>query len=401
MFVPTSAWLVGPATILPEGEASFAMPCVMVNHYNNGYVLRLSGGGGKIFAMAADFRQDAFVAGREYEVTLSVSPDFSQSVSATAHNKGTVLINLQKSDGFYEALRQGRALTLAIGGSSFEFALLGAEDGLARVEECYKPQGNSRTVTEPGQGAAREAMPDEAIPPAYSAMNGGDAMPEPAPMPQPQAPVLAEAPPPAVAEKPQASGDDADDLKRRMAQLDTMIAAAAQKLAALEPAAGAAAPAPVAAAPVPVTGQVAGQPIGRPMASNWLAPAVRQPPAPTQKDVMTAQALPVATHAATSAPAPAAQPAAASAQRQWRAIRGTNLHEVLDVWARHESVRLIWQADEKLAIEESLSMKGSFEEAVQAVLEQHGDDSRRPVGRIFIDPGLNQRVLLVEMKKGS
>lgn len=410
MFVPTSAWLVGPATILPVEQASFAMPCVMVNHFNNGYALRLSGGGGKIFAMAADFRQDVFEPGREYDIAISVPPDFKQTVAATAHNKGTVLVNLQKNEGLYEALRTGKTLSLSIGSGTFDFALLGVSDGLDRVEECYSPEGNTRKVTEPAKGAALQA-PDDAIPPAYSQAMSNTAPPEPkqeAAVPQ----LAAAAPAPAasvpapvstpVANQPRAPEESAE-LKRKMAQLDTMIAAAAQKLAALEPAAGRATapaapvaapatipvPAAAAAPPAPAPQPVPSQPIGRPLASTWLAPAIRQPEPPTKKDVLANN--------------PAALPASLSGTqvRRWRAIRGTNLHEVLDVWARHEHARLLWQAEEGLAIEESVSMQGSFEEAVQAVLEQYGEDGKRPVGRIYVDPALNQKVLLIEMKRGS
>jgi len=417
-FVPTSGWLVGPATILPVSEASFSMPCVMMNSFNNGYVLRLSGGGGKIFAMAADFRQDAFEKGREYDVEIGVDSEFEQRTTAVAHNKGTVLINLQKQDGLYEALRGGKTLSLAVSSGKFEFAMLGVKDGLARMEECYKPNGHTRKITAPSDAPDESAMNreprEDAIPPAYSKAvippppRGEIEEDEPemaAAVPAPRAPV------PAAVPQPKKTDKSADDMAQKMAQLDSMIAMAAKKLAALEPASGAAAPAaaPVAipAAPAVKTTHLPAQPIGRPLAGTWVSP--KKSEGLMQRDITAVPQQPVAVPLPQQPVQPVVQPVAhpiaaaaipqqptVSHERRWRAIGGTNLHEVLDVWARHENARLIWQAETELSVRESVSMQGSFEEAVQVVLQQYADSSRRPVGRIYVDPALNQKVLLVE-----
>jgi len=421
IFTPTSAWLVGPATILPAGRDSFSMPCVMVNNFDNGYILRLSGGGGKIFAMAANFRQDAFEKGETYEVTVGITPDFSKTFPATAHDKETLLINLQKVDGVYAALREAQSLSLAIGSGKFEFAMPGVKDGLKRIEECYSPDGQRKAVSEPRQASASAAPrgPDDAVPPAYSEAVSDDgtedaAVPQIPFAPPPRKVVSAKRVPAIAVEEedlpqpsPSAGKKESEDLQARLVQLDSMIAAAAKKLAALEPAAGAAMPVPVPqpkiqpqiqAPPPPQTqlqvqpqampvaqtqvsqGHVPGQTIGRPLASTWMQPVVK-------KDGLVQREVTAATHPVVAAPA---------LTRRWRAMKGNNIHEVFDVWATHENARLVWQADEEFSINQSVSMQGSFEEAVQTVLEQQNGEGKRPVGRIYVDPILHQKVLVVE-----
>lgn len=454
VFVPTSGWLVGPAAMLPEGGRQISLPCVMAMQYNNGYILRFSGGGGKVFAMAADFRQDAFEKGRAYDAVLKTDAGFTQDVSVTALNRGTLLANLQKQDGLYDALKAGRILSLSVNGAGFEFALAGAEDGLGRVEECYSA---GRSGQGQAGGGGDVSSLSGGIPPSYNRAMKDQTRSAPPPLPAGMHEVSGGGRPSiddmkrAKAEQVSGGGDSpaAPDgaLEQKMAQIDTMLAGVAQKMAALETAAGGGMAVPAAPAgsalpsysppaPAPMQqqspyapqiqvqpspagqaafgkGMAAAQPIGRPLANAWMSQSVARNGGLHQGEVMAAAATPQAAATQPSypyqqqQPPPQAQfpvspllqpPPGGAAERRWRAMRGANLHEVLEVWARYENARLIWQADEDVALAGSVSVTGTFEGAVEKLLNQYGNTGRRPVGKIYADPSQSQKVLLVEMK---
>ncbi len=142
LLTPTSGWLVGPATATPLADAGISLPCVMMTQFNNGFTLRLSVGGGRLFAVAVDFRQNIFDPGSRHDVRIAVPPDFETAVTATAHNAGILLLDLQDVATVYESFQTGPVLRLTIGESRFDFALLGMAEGLQRSETCYQNQAN-------------------------------------------------------------------------------------------------------------------------------------------------------------------------------------------------------------------------------------------------------------------
>ena len=83
IFVPTSAWLVGPATLAHDDKAA---PCVMADQYNNVFLFRFSGGGQKLYAMAVDFRQQAFTPGQTYTVKLGLGSKGDKLIGAQAYD---------------------------------------------------------------------------------------------------------------------------------------------------------------------------------------------------------------------------------------------------------------------------------------------------------------------------
>ena len=56
-------------------------------------------------------------------------------------------------------------------------------------------------------------------------------------------------------------------------------------------------------------------------------------------------------------------------------------------------------AGDEFTIRKSMSVQGRFEEAISSLLNQFGEEKTRPVGKIYIDPQFNQKVLLVESKR--
>ncbi len=416
VFVPTSAWLVGPATLQPVSDSSFTMPCVMMNQYTNGFVVRFSGNSSKILAMAVDFRADILSTGKDYDVKLSIPDRYSEEISAVAHNASTMLISAKQQGAFYDALKSGKYLYLTVGGKELNFALLGVKDGLQRVADCYSPQ---QAPSQPPAQGFRETinrMSSDEVPPAYSAainqkgytpatINTAKTGDDMTPLPD-EAFVVAPA-------AKSAEAIHADDIRQKVAALDAMLKNAESKLAGLEPAAGSGRrTAPVQqdvaiqqSAQTQLKEQVAAKPLGKPLASTWSSPLNNRAKGLEQRDIVVASQGYADVSPQYAAPATATQranPAAASVSREkrWRAIGGTNLHEVLDVWTKSANVQLIWKTENEFSVEESLSVQGTFEEAVLDILQQY-DDGKRPVGRIYIDPVLHQRVLLIETQKGS
>ncbi|HEY8190772.1 MAG TPA: hypothetical protein VIF12_08800, partial [Micavibrio sp.] len=140
VFAPTSAWLVGPASLAANiGNISSKIPCVVANQFSNGFVMRFSGGGQKLMALAIDFRQKAFTPRIRYDVEFSVPGQFFQIVNAAAYDEGTLIFNLQKLPDFYGAMKKAETVVVKVEGKSVTFALIGLDDGFERMETCYNP----------------------------------------------------------------------------------------------------------------------------------------------------------------------------------------------------------------------------------------------------------------------
>ena len=61
---------------------------------------------------------------------------YSRAFVAQAYSESGLLINMQTSSKFHNALSKGKILKMTAGGSVFQFALFGVEDGLNRMESC-------------------------------------------------------------------------------------------------------------------------------------------------------------------------------------------------------------------------------------------------------------------------
>ncbi|MCB9991278.1 MAG: TcpQ domain-containing protein [Rhodospirillales bacterium] len=384
LFVPTSAWLVGLATLVPMNDTGKGMPCVMANQFSNNFVIRFSGGRKRMLAMAIDFRQDTLQVGKTYDVDVEISPDYMTRLEAVALNNGTALINLQESGGFYDALKGGKYMYMTFADQPYNFALLGASDGIKRMEQCYDPGTAQPTQAQQTQSTPQpQAAPyvphgfGEAIPPSYREKN---AIPDDTPASEAMMP----------GPLTQMPGEEIQQLEQQVSALDDMLSQAEQKLASIAPAAGT--PEPEAAEqPQPKQKQTVA-PIGKPLAQAWMAPSTVNRRGLKQPDVMvpSQKAQPAAAQLAS------VQSQAASMERRWRAIRGSNLREVLDVWSASAHVRLVWQADREYSVLESFSIEGSFEKVVASLLEQYNAEDVRPLARIYADPDNGQKVLVVE-----
>jgi hypothetical protein len=349
LFLPGSSWLVGSSSIIAEGSHDTAkLPCVMMNQYNNGYVVRFSGGGNRIMAMAINFKQDAFKSGQYYNISLSVpNAGFDKIVRAKAFDRQTLLFSTQEYDSLYSAISAGKFLNLGVGKRNMSFALLGMKDGLSRMENCYRGQENSIAIP------ANAIEEDDLLTP----MPGG--------------------------EEKVSSIDNALRLaskeinKTQNTQVKPKVIKVSNK------------------APVKFEQNISensdSKASGRKLARTWGSPFKEEV---QQKDVLVnVYDIEPASGEHDNAQKPVSN---YNKIQRWRAIGGSNLRDMLENWSRNANTRLIWTAGYDFPVKNSIIVQGSFEEAVLQVLEQYNQTGVRPVGRIYNDPEAGQRVLLIE-----
>jgi len=81
--------------------------------------------------------------------------------------------------------------------------------------------------------------------------------------------------------------------------------------------------------------------------------------------------------------------------KRWRAVRSRDMIDVLRDWAKASDVKVIWHTDSRFAVLESVSLDGTFEEAVSTLLGQYSQSRIRPRGRLHIDPKTGERALVI------
>jgi hypothetical protein len=432
VFVPTSGWLVGPATLVADDEGQ--LPCVMMNQFNNGFVMRISGGGEQIMGFALDVRQAVFTAGETYDLGVAIEPGFRKIFKAQAYDTATIMAATQDAPELYEALQNAREMTLGVQGKPIKFVMLGVRDGLERVESCFDPKGTARPAprraaaaapvddespTRPGMRTADAPAPKEdSVAAAYrdlllreegdkaaavtapaapskdvdiplTAKAQGQTMPPASTAIRPQPPQVAQPDTVAALDKmePSAGGDSrldrifakAEESIRTQKPADAVPAPAAVTAQAVKPALRPAPAAPARAFPT-ATYQ------GQPLLPNGMVPiAPPAPPAPRQMQVSPPDAQPV------SAPAQAA-----AHSREWRAQPGTHLREVLENWSINAGARLVWKAQGDFTMPAGLTAQGTYESAVLSALKQfESGDGVQPLGQIYSDPATGQKVLVI------
>lgn len=429
--VPTSGWLVGPASLMNDGAG--ALPCVMANQFNNGFVLRLSGGGGKIVGLAVDTRQSLFTAGQAVVLEIAIAPSFRQVLTAQAYDRGMVMATTQDATGFYRAVQEAGTMTLTLDGHSADFVMLGSADGLERIEQCFSPAGTSSPAgnlrgsnnAAPSVSSAMTALagsPPGMQPGMRNATgtrssgnhSSGNQAADTPPDNNNAAPSLSAQESVASAYRrladeaqqvqtmPPARGDALAD-KGAAAQIATPrrapLTAAPDKggaemtgrgdrltrildRAEQGPNAGAAAPTLQPAPKSPAAGRALS--LQDEIAESWLALHTPKPPRQMQVETGNIMANPVK-----------ALPQAATLTREWRAPMGAGLRETLDSWAQQAQVRLIWQAERDYPLPVGLTAQGTFDSAVLSALKQFEGGKAAPLGQIYSDPATGQRVLLI------
>jgi hypothetical protein len=157
-----------------------------------------------------------------------------------------------------------------------------------------------------------------------------------------------------------------------------------------------------------------------PAPSSTKAAAPILPPISMVPEKPKAEPLFVAPTPMSSAPAPAmgylmppagGQPIVASAPtdvsvpamtgssiEMWAANKGTMLKEVLETWGRKANVEISWQAEYDYPLQASVSLTGSFEEAVRKLLEGFQEAQPQPIGYLYNNQAAGQTVLVVQVR---
>ena len=359
LLAPSGAWLVGPTTLADGSDAEVSgMPCVMVNKFSNGSELRFSGGGEEILALALNVGAPTFEVNQSYLITISFEGQAPINLPAEAFSEDTVVVGTEPGNDFYKFLKEKPSMTLQLGTSVMEFSMLGVPHSLKRLEECYKPLPASPAPAPAPSAAATgiKKLDEVSAQKVDELMNEitGNALPA-----APSAPVRAA--PVEKAPEPVAAVSKSADVPAEEATPPR--AAASPQIQ----------PAP---APLP-------EPKAVPAPKSEPAPA----PQPSFKDAKPRDII----DPGTSAPA-----TGEGVQMRWRVMKGANLQSTLDVWAESTKGRLIWKADKPFSMPESMSMQGTFEAAVEAVLARFPRGQARPVGKIYTDPSNGQKVLVIE-----
>jgi len=391
-FSPTGAWQVQSTGLRDtRGLSDVQFPCVMSNKYDNGFLVRFSGGKDRLITMAVDFRQGIFNTGHKYEAAINVGQDYSQPVTGSAFSDSVLIFNLRSLEGLYQALDTGSYMGLSIGQNAMRFNIANISAGLRQLSSCSE-SGQVAVVAESAQAdeaeevyirrqhkPARKSSASEV--PASKALAASEREFQ-APARRSKAVELEEQ---TVLDQEvwvagrgedvqtvidrwsrkagvnfdwQASGTDTvmHDIRHRGSFDEAVQRLLAQNRAASglkgEMASSAGAP----SRPIPIT------------------PAPATPMAKSQERSFMA-----------SGP---------SAVR-WSAPRGSYLEGVLKAWSKRAGVELVWRTDRGFVLGQSVNYDSSYEEAVQEILSMFDKEVLRPVGQLNTDPVTGRRTLLI------
>lgn len=443
VFMPSRAWDVSATELVNiRGLAGTKMPCVLSNEFDNGFVMRLSGGGQKMLAMAVDFRQDVFVKGRQYSGMVALGDSYIKQAQATAFTSSTLIFNLRGMPDFYAQIAQQKSMDISVDGNDFRFSLEGMGSSFAALESCYN--GEKTKTIEPlvtAKADAQTSLASEAdvlkMPPSVSAS---------APLPRSFDEIIAGS----DSTAPQASasaglktmtplpGDVPSSSSAAKSYRADIPARVSREIKEVNPA-GAKAPAmsseaPITptsamtpktafdAAPVPATKWTAfaGESLRSVLARwsvdagynlDWQANSAATIPQDVSLNGSFEDAVNQLLAEAGASDGMAASVENASAQNvyvasdsatagaAWQADKGANIQDVINLWAARAGVKVLWSSFTSLPVKNSQSSRGSFESALQALLDQYKGDKVRPFATLNEDPASGEKTLTMTMEK--
>ncbi len=373
---PTSGWLVGQAATDDQvNTQGVPLPCVAMNQFENGFTVRLSGGGGRIIAMALDFRQDALGRGERYPVRVSVDRSYAHDFEGSAFDSGTLVIDTSTDSALFSALAHGQIMIIGLGGSVAAFDLKGMPDGLARLETCYRPMPDA------GAQQARAMIPQPVLPDA----GRQDA--------QQEAPVAA----PVGMRSIGASEASSAEVKKESEKAKAESALAPQSVAqdshmqaspgtksADSPEGKALPPLKIDAAlnlaatsveqvqqknPEKAATPKQASPVSEPVKAQVKAPEESPEEGPVQNIAV------IPSH-------PAQAPMQLSSQASpdsptvllWNAQKGEDVRNVLSRWSQKAGVNLVWTSKQSGIVRNDFHREGNFQGAVYALLAETGQN---------------------------
>ncbi len=82
----------------------------------------------------------------------------------------------------------------------------------------------------------------------------------------------------------------------------------------------------------------------------------------------------------------------------WTAEKGATLRQILTDWCRKNRVDLSWQAEYDYPLQASVSLSGSFEDAVRSLLGGFQNAKPQPVGQLHKNEAANQTALIIQTR---
>ncbi len=384
-FQPVSAWNVTESVASAAGTNP--QSCVMMTEYDNGYTVRISGGGGQIIAMSVDFMQGVFEKGKSYPVTLAFASGFQQQMAAQAYNSSTLVFDLRQLDVARAKFSSNENMSLTLGPVQAVFSLAGAAGGMRNLDQCTGVAPSAAPLSEPPQVAsAQPVMPEPAAvaeevmirrPQENSSDQTGqvarneamewqqprrqkpDVSGQTSQMPQDSGMPGMKTPEPPRARAPQIAADEvlsAPVAPMVPAPASPVQAGPSRDLASAFGREGAISRAPEF--PEPVSAPMERLP-GRDDSAHQ-DPATPQPLSAPPETQMNPAAV----------TAPSAQMA-----MTWQAREGEDIRTVLKQWAQIAGYDFVWQADRSGTVRDNVQYEGSFENAVAQLLSESGKAS--------------------------
>ncbi|HPD83569.1 MAG TPA: TcpQ domain-containing protein [Alphaproteobacteria bacterium] len=379
-FAPVSGWQVGNTVLSKErGFSGLKLPCMATVSYDNGYVVRLSGGGQKILAMAIDFRQNVFHQGRKYPVTLRMGQaGGASSTMAVAFSQSTLLFNLRSLTSFYQQIAVSPYFELDVDGNTMIFELGDIQKSLTKLEQCYDPSAAaSTTVAEnmpagvPLSGNVETDNSQENSPAPVAEVKWDD---EITPLPS-ETNRLRQVEMRSATQSMVWTAKAGDGLQETLQKwshqagvtLDWKADSDGQVVSDLE-----------------VEGDFE-EAVQNLMAQNSAALGI-------EANLMTPQQK----YAAPQSLVPPVSPSSMGVvSRAYVAPVGASLQAVLENWSGRAGVDFVWTANEDFRVKSAVN-ENSYETALQSLLGQYENDKLRPAAQLNNDPETGQRLLSVE-----
>ena len=382
-FMPTESWQVQPTALAQaRGLSKIKLPCMMASQYDNGYIVRLSGGAGNFLAMAVDFRQSVFHQGRKYNARINFDGASTQQTKATAFSESVLIFNLRNLSGFYQALQNASSMGLEVEGNAMAFSLGSFEEGADRLEACYNPSFKGATPPTPRKNTVQNIGQN-------TTMSKWDEEVTPTPAPRLSRGLRSTKSPSSMLWEAKAG----DDLKRT---LQGWAARAGVELSWQANQGGR------VANDIRVSGTFE-EAVQNLMAQNAAAMGLEANLMGNgTRGASAATSAPQRIVPISSAPSAVAKPAGKLAGGQqagnarWFAPAGSSLQQTLQIWSKQAGVEMEWQSNEGFAVKRAVSANGSYESALQSLLGQYTGDKVRPAAQLNNDPITGRRFLFIQ-----
>lgn len=422
---PVAAWLVGPSSANPNDMLAQTQ-CMMVNEFDNGFLIGLHTKKSGIIGMSVDTKQPAFQAGQTIPAALILGAD-SISVPTKASDETTVMMDLSFIHDLRDRLPLLGAFAVKLADKTLYLSTVGIDDGLTRMGNCLGEQetqampvakdvrGTSaplmQEVTTRGQNEPLALAMASIVPSGYR-FDLRDGINPMTPISWQEGSSWRETL--AMALTPIGYTVDVDDrliIIGTQSGTDVRLDKFEDK-ETLEPTQ------PVWTAlqgarlrdVLRQWGQQAGIKVAIDLDGEYLldediayegelsqaVAKLMDKMAALDPDLRADFSHPLTTGAvaADNSVDNAVQNAPITAA-QWRALEGASLQDVLTQWSVRGGVQVRWSPDQTFALSKTINMQGSYTDAVIAVLQQFDGQNLRPVAQLNTDPDTGERILLI------